>query len=135
MVKIKGAVLACTGACDPDIGTCSAGFTKLNISPSWEVFPCEAFKWLGGKGVRPKVSEFSLAYIWENDPLLNLVRSLCWFVPEGCVERGCPKVGWCRGGCLGQRFLHYARDELIRWLGCVNPMVYEGRYGGTDLAV
>ncbi len=108
------------------MATCTAAINKLNISPSGEVFPCEAFKWLKDQNIRPKISEFPLVYIWEKDPLLKLTRNSQ--IPQFCLSN-CTRAQECRGGCRGQAILHWSRDELIEWLKRENMRVY-GKYGG-----
>lgn len=80
---------------------CSAAKNKLLISATGEFYPCEAFKSL--KGTRPTLYDTNLAEIWENDVLLNKIRSLA---VEGVAKcSSCSYYSLCNGGCPGQRML------------------------------
>lgn len=112
-----------------EITPCTAGINKLNVSPSGEVFPCEAFKWLGKQNLRPSVFEVPLASIWKYDPLLNLLRN--WKIPQCCLCSGCEIAETCRGGCKGQALLFWSEDQLIEWLKQANRRVY-GKHCGCE---
>lgn len=78
--------------------SCSAGQDKLLISAKGEIFPCEAFKFL--RGTRPTIYQRTLKEVWENDQLLNEIRSMIGH-NDSC--EGCEFGTLCRGGCHGQR--------------------------------
>ena len=99
-VKIRlGAPFNCVK--DKDITRCTASQSKLLISATGEVFPCEAFKSL--KGTRSTIYDHSLEYLWYNDELLNDLRNLC--VEDVTFCASCPIQNTCHGGCPGERML------------------------------
>jgi radical SAM protein with 4Fe4S-binding SPASM domain len=85
---------------------CSAGDDKLLISPTGEVFPCEAFKFM--RGNRPTIYDHTLSDLWYGDQLLNNIRKFKEQVIKDC--KNCPRLDFCSGGCPGQRML---RDHSI----------------------
>jgi len=92
---------------------CSAGKSKLLISASGEVFPCEAFK--SRRGKQPIFDQQPLKDIWLGDILLNKVRDLNENGVPTCV--GCEHYALCGGGCHGERmistgFIEEGRDPL-----------------------
>lgn len=83
---------------------CTAGENKLLISPTGEVFPCEAFKFL--RGHRSTIYDSTLADLWNRDGLLKKLRLLKQQDSlKSCY--GCSRMAVCRGGCPGQRMLYY----------------------------
>lgn len=105
---------------------CSGGINKLNISPIGEVFPCEAYKWLARRNIRPTIFDFSLEYIWNNDPLLVRLRDKS--IPEFC--KGCYREDVCGGGCTAQADLCWNKKGLTHWLAKENAKIYNGKYTG-----
>lgn len=86
---------------------CAAGKDKLLISATGEYFPCEAFKYL--RGQRPSIYDTALKDVWNNDSLLNQLRTMCIQDIETCNM--CDLRNACHGGCAGQR-LHLNGDLL-----------------------
>lgn len=78
---------------------CNAARDKLLISANGEVFPCEAFKFK--KGTRPTIYNKTIRDIWENDKLLNDIRSTDQTGIEYCND--CYLYSACKAGCAGQR--------------------------------
>lgn len=78
---------------------CTAGLNKLLISATGEYFPCEAFKHL--RGTRPTIYDTNVRKLWENDELLNKLRTVTMNDISICST--CKDRESCRGGCAGQR--------------------------------
>jgi len=94
---------------------CSVGINKLNISARGDVFPCEAFKWLGDFITPTNILKTNLHDIWVHNELLFFLRTRK--IPEICVNK-CDKLRRCGGGCVSQFFLYneQSRNQLINWL-------------------
>lgn len=80
-------------------GHCTAGLNKILINAYGEILPCEAFKYLHGQ--RPTIYRHDICEVWQNDPLLNELRSV--YVDAVSTCRTCPYKDACQGGCPGQR--------------------------------
>jgi len=94
---------------------CSVGINKLNISAKGDIFPCEAFKWLGNFITPNNILKTNLYNIWNYDKLLIFLRTRK--IPEICVNE-CDKIMRCGGGCVAQFFLDNieSRNQLVNWL-------------------
>lgn len=86
---------------EPGSTMCTAGRNKLLISPTGEVFPCEAFKY--NKGKRPTIRNRPVLEIWHHDELLRNLRTITYQDIKICST--CEFIFACGGGCPGQRLL------------------------------
>jgi len=87
------------------IDSCTAGKDKLVIAPDGRVIPCEAFKFLlklDNEDIRPNIRDYSLEYLYDNDPLMQLLRCKLNPIDKWC-EDNCKYFNQCGGGCKGQK--------------------------------
>src|SRR5262249_40458318 len=77
------------------------GNRQLTIRPNGDVLPCQAADQIRGLCVE-NVRRRSLAWIWEESPMLKQFRGLDW-MQEPC--RSCPRKTIDLGGCRCQAFL------------------------------
>jgi pyrroloquinoline quinone biosynthesis protein E len=82
---------------------CMNGWGKvfLTIAPDGTALPCQAARMLPGLEF-PKVTERSVAWIWNESPAFNRYRGFDW-MKEPC--RSCPERELDFGGCRCQAYL------------------------------
>jgi len=102
------------------IEPCTAGFDKLVVSPDGRVLPCEAFKFLlklDNKDIRPSIEDYNLEYLYDNDPLMQLLRCKFNLIDIWC-QNNCKIFKQCGGGCKGQKlkdneeFINFLKKEM-----------------------
>ncbi len=77
------------------------GSRQLTLRPNGDVLPCQAADQIPGLTVE-NVRRRTLAWIWDESPMLNHFRGLDW-MQEPC--RSCPRKTIDLGGCRCQAFL------------------------------
>jgi pyrroloquinoline quinone biosynthesis protein E len=77
------------------------GSRQLTVRANGDVLPCQAADQISGLAVE-NVRRQTLAWIWDESPMLNQFRGLDW-MQEPC--RSCPRKTIDFGGCRCQAFL------------------------------
>lgn len=90
-----------------DIPHCEASLTKMTISPTLAIFPCDAFKQIQASKLDIKdnyenLCNCSLQDAWENSIYFNTVRHYI-MSSHGDKCRICSEFKICRSGCPAQK--------------------------------
>ena len=99
------------------VDPCTVGVDKLVVSPKGYIIPCESFKFLlhiDYDDIRPNVKDYSIDFIFKNDPLFRLLK--CDLNPlDNWCKNNCRHYQCCGGGCKGQKALK-VKDKFISFL-------------------
>jgi radical SAM protein with 4Fe4S-binding SPASM domain len=126
MKKTSKKLNSCHKCKKKGINICTAGKDKLVIAPDGRVIPCEAFKFLlnfKNKDIRPNIKDYDLEYLYNNDPLMQLLRCKLNPIDKWCKEN-CNHFRECGGGCKGQKLREI--KEFIIFLENEMELFYKG---------
>lgn len=93
--------------CFSDSSHCEAAITKMTVSPSLFIAPCDAFKQITASSLSIKDSfenlrTCSLQDAWENSNYFNAVRNHIVSSPDDKCD-ACSVFNKCYSGCLAQK--------------------------------
>ena len=105
---------------------CMAAQDRAIISPSLDIFPCDAFKQVRavdivGTAEFSNLRNHSLSDCWHQSPYFKRIREAVKLSPAGeCA--GCAALAKCGTGCLAQKYLQHGSLEQRQDPGCLKDL-------------
>lgn len=100
--------------------SCKAGLSTCDITPSGNVIPCPAFKYMP-EFVAGNMKNDSLRSIWKKSKVFNDLRTISYKNVRVCSK--CERIDVCKGRCLAQRVRQHG--DLLQGPDPDCPMPYE----------